>query len=49
MPPQLTRLRHFLPLLGGWAVGMSVWLWFLFDVLIGAISGNALERSPTAP
>ncbi len=37
------RLRQFLPLLAGWAVGMSVWLWFLFDVLIGAISGNALE------
>ncbi|MFF5179340.1 ABC transporter permease [Micromonospora sp. NPDC000316] len=41
--PHLRRLPQFLPLLGGWAVGMSVWLWFLFDVLIGAISGNALE------
>ncbi|WP_328533537.1 ABC transporter permease [Micromonospora zamorensis] len=41
--PHVRRLRQFLPLLGGWAIGMSVWLWFLFDVLIGAISGNAME------
>jgi hypothetical protein len=41
--PHVRSLRQFLPLLGGWAIGMSVWLWFLFDVLIGAISGNALE------
>ncbi|MET8118619.1 ABC transporter permease [Micromonospora sp. NPDC005189] len=41
--PHVRRLPQFLPLLGGWAIGMSVWLWFLFDVLIGAISGNALE------
>ncbi|MFF0120844.1 ABC transporter permease [Micromonospora arida] len=41
--PHVRRLRQFLPLLGGWAIGMSVWLWFLFDVLIGAITGNALE------
>ncbi|MHC8561074.1 ABC-2 transporter permease [Streptomyces albidoflavus] len=34
--PELRRFRQFLPLLAGWAVGMAVWLWFLFDVLIGA-------------
>ena len=27
--------------LAGWSVGMSVWLWFLFDVLIGAVNGHA--------
>ncbi|MFI1958627.1 ABC transporter permease [Streptomyces althioticus] len=41
--PELTRLRHFLVKLAGWAVGISVWLWFLFDVLIGAVNGHALE------
>ncbi|MFG1890230.1 ABC transporter permease [Micromonospora sp. NPDC049051] len=41
--PHLRRLRQFLPILGGWAVGMSVWLWLLFDVLIGAVDGHALE------
>ena len=41
--PELKRLRHFLPKLGGWAVGMALWLWFLFDVLIGAVNGHALE------
>ncbi|WP_433386437.1 ABC transporter permease [Micromonospora sp. KLBMP9576] len=41
--PHLRRLRQFLPFLGGWAVGMAVWLWFLFDVLIGAVNGNAWE------
>lgn len=39
--PEVTKLRQFLPLLGGWAIGMSVWLWFLFDILIGAVSGHA--------
>lgn len=41
--PELKRLRQFLPLLAGWAVGMSVWLWFLFDVIIGAVTGHAWE------
>ncbi|WP_234313840.1 ABC transporter permease [Streptomyces sp. NBRC 109706] len=41
--PELTRLRQFLPLLGGWAVGIALWLWFLFDVLIGAINGPAWQ------
>ncbi|MGW9496025.1 ABC transporter permease [Streptomyces prasinus] len=41
--PELTRTRHFLVKLAGWAVGISVWLWFLFDVLIGAVNGHALE------
>ncbi|MFI8905119.1 ABC transporter permease [Streptomyces albidoflavus] len=39
--PELRRFRQFLPLLAGWAVGMVVWLWFLFDVLIGAVNGHA--------
>ncbi|MET7704879.1 ABC transporter permease [Micromonospora sp. NPDC005413] len=41
--PHLRRTRQFLPYLGGWAVGMAVWLWFLFDVLIGAVNGHAWE------
>ncbi|GGY99850.1 ABC transporter permease [Streptomyces nitrosporeus] len=41
--PELRRTRQFLPKLAGWAVGMSLWLWFLFDVLIGAVDGHALE------
>ncbi|SDC92805.1 ABC transporter permease [Streptomyces prasinopilosus] len=41
--PELTRLRHFVVKLAGWAVGISVWLWFLFDVLIGAVDGHAPE------
>lgn len=41
--PELRRVRQFLPFLGGWAVGMAVWLWFLFDVLIGAVNGHALQ------
>ncbi|MCX4389825.1 ABC transporter permease [Micromonospora peucetia] len=41
--PHLRRLRQFLPILGGWAIGMSVWLWLLFDVIIGAVNGHALE------
>ncbi|CAM5714215.1 hypothetical protein SHIRM173S_08626 [Streptomyces hirsutus] len=41
--PELTRLRHFVVKLAGWAVGISVWLWFLFDVLIGAVNGHAFE------
>ncbi|MFB6595319.1 ABC transporter permease [Streptomyces diastaticus] len=39
--PELRRFRQFLPLLAGWAAGMAVWLWFLFDVLIGAVNGHA--------
>lgn len=39
--PELTRFRQFLPLLAGWAIGMSVWLWLLIDVIIGAVSINA--------
>ncbi|WP_166140727.1 ABC transporter permease [Nocardioides ochotonae] len=41
--PDLTRTRRLAPLLTGWSVGISVWLWFLFDVLIGAVNGHALE------
>ncbi|MFE9922357.1 ABC transporter permease [Streptomyces sp. NPDC005774] len=41
--PELTRLRHFVVKLAGWAVGMALWLWFLFDVLIGAVNGHAFE------
>lgn len=39
--PELRRFRQFLPLLAGWAVGMALWLWLLFDVLIGAVNGHA--------
>jgi hypothetical protein len=39
--PHLRSTRQQLPILAGWAVGMSVWLWFLFSVLIGAVHGNA--------
>ncbi|MGH8963907.1 MAG: ABC transporter permease, partial [Actinomycetes bacterium] len=39
--PHIRSLQQLLPLLLGWAVGMSVWLWFLFSVLIGAVHGNA--------
>ncbi|MDX2939107.1 ABC transporter permease [Streptomyces ipomoeae] len=38
--PEINRLRQLLPMLAGWAVGMAVWLWVLFDVLIGAINGH---------
>ncbi|MFD4208803.1 ABC transporter permease [Micromonospora tulbaghiae] len=41
--PHIRRLRQFLPILGGWAIGMSAWLWLLFDVIIGAVNGHALE------
>ncbi|WP_205305090.1 ABC transporter permease [Nocardioides sp. 616] len=41
--PDLTRTRQLLPLVAGWSVGISVWLWFLYDVLIGAVNGHALE------
>ncbi|WP_206518134.1 hypothetical protein [Rhodococcus sp. X156] len=41
--PELTRPRQRLPLLAGWSVGMALWLWFLFDVLIGAVNGHAWE------
>lgn len=40
--PDLTRTRQLLPLAAGWSVGISIWLWFLFDVLIGAVNGHAL-------
>lgn len=39
--PTKRTVREQLPILGGWAIGMSVWLWFLFDVLIGAVNGHA--------
>ncbi|QAY64340.1 DUF3533 domain-containing protein [Xylanimonas allomyrinae] len=39
--PQLRTITHQLPLLAGWAVGMSVALWFLFSVVIGAVDANA--------
>ncbi|GAB2473947.1 ABC transporter permease [Xylanimonas ulmi] len=39
--PQVRTMRRHLPILLGWAVGMSVWLWFLFAVLIDAVHGNA--------
>jgi hypothetical protein len=38
--PEIKRLRQLLPMLAGYAVGMAVWLWFLFDVLIGAINSH---------
>ncbi|MFI7301189.1 ABC transporter permease [Streptomyces sp. NPDC050121] len=38
--PEIKRLRQLLPMMAGWAVGMAVWLWVLFDVLIGAINGH---------
>ncbi|MDN4175360.1 ABC transporter permease [Nocardioides sp. SOB77] len=41
--PDLTRTRQLLPLVAGWSLGISVWLWFLYDVLIGAVNGHALE------
>ncbi len=41
--PDLTRTRQLLPLVVGWSVGISVWLWLLFDVMIGAVNGHALE------
>ncbi|MCD4532827.1 hypothetical protein LRP67_01840 [Nocardioides sp. cx-169] len=41
--PDLTRTRQLLPLVTGWSIGISVWLWFLYDVLIGAVNGHALE------
>lgn len=41
--PHIRRLRQFLPILGGWAIGMSTWLWLLFDVIIGAVNGHAPE------
>ncbi|MGN0065369.1 MAG: ABC transporter permease [Nocardioides sp.] len=41
--PEITRTRQLLPMVAGWSVGISVWLWFLFDVLIGAVNGHALE------
>ncbi len=41
--PDLRRTRDLMPMVAGWSVGISVWLWFLFDVLIGAVNGHALE------
>ncbi|WP_181311918.1 ABC transporter permease [Nocardioides campestrisoli] len=41
--PDLTRTRQLLPLVAGWSVGIAVWFWFLYDVLIGAVNGVALE------
>ncbi|MFF3868342.1 ABC transporter permease [Micromonospora sp. NPDC001898] len=41
--PELKKLRQFLPLLGGWSIGMAVWLWLLFDVIVGAVNGHAWE------
>ncbi|MFF8015211.1 ABC transporter permease [Streptomyces sp. NPDC007929] len=38
--PEIRRLRRLLPMMAGWAVGMAVWLWVLFDKLIGAINGH---------
>ncbi|MBZ3906269.1 ABC transporter permease [Streptomyces griseiscabiei] len=38
--PEIRRLRQLLPMMAGWAVGMAVWLWVLFDILIGAINGH---------
>ncbi len=40
--PDVTRSRKVLPIIAGWSVGMAVWLWFLFDVIIGAVNGHAL-------
>jgi hypothetical protein len=41
--PDLTRTRQLLPLVAGWSIGISVWLWFLYDVLIGAVNGHPFE------
>lgn len=40
--PDLTRTRDLFVKFAGWAVGMSIWLWFLYDVLIGAVNGHVL-------
>ncbi len=40
--PDLKRTRDLLPMVAGWSVGISIWLWFLFDVIIGAVNGHAL-------
>lgn len=40
--PDLTRTRQLLPMVTGWSIGISIWFWFLFDVLVGAVNGNAL-------
>lgn len=39
---EIRRTRALLPMYAGWAVGMAIWLWFLFDVIIGAVNGHAL-------
>ncbi|MER5479345.1 ABC transporter permease [Streptomyces sp. NPDC002734] len=41
--PELTRTRRILPFQAGWAIGISAWLWLLFDVMIGAIDVPAWE------
>jgi hypothetical protein len=41
--PELNRTRRILPFQAGWAVGVSVWLWLLFDVMIGAVDVPAWE------
>jgi hypothetical protein len=41
--PELTRSRRILPFQAGWAVGISVWLWLLFDIMIGAVDVPAWE------
>ncbi|NYV77595.1 ABC transporter permease, partial [Streptomyces sp. UH6] len=41
--PELTRTRGILPFQAGWAVGISAWLWLLFDVMIGAIDVPAWQ------
>lgn len=39
---EIRRTRALVPMYAGWAVGMSIWLWFLFDVIIGAVNGHVL-------
>lgn len=41
--PDLTRTRQLLPMVAGWSLGMAVWFWLLYDVIIGAVNGHALE------
>jgi hypothetical protein len=41
--PELTRTRRILPFQAGWAIGVSAWLWLLFDVMIGAVDVPAWE------
>lgn len=39
--PELRRTRQFVAKLAGWSAGMALWLWLLFDVMIGAVNGHA--------